>query len=337
MKGTTGWRVCVTQMRVMIDPIVQDSLSPHGPFMFGRSASVSACVPNRDPSTRTEAQRVTLTGADANQAFVTSAADSSSDAIPRTVESASAKCDVVEFSIILPCFNEERALPALVAEVDNVFTALKHSFEIVIVDDKSSDQTVAVSTRLRASHPSLRVVRHVRNCGQSAAVATGFRNARGRVVVTLDADGQNDPNELPRLIDRLGEADVICEVRTKRHDSWIRRVSSRVGNGFRNIVTGDHVTDAGCALRVLRAEVARELPVFNGLHRFIPTIARAQGFRVLEVGVNHRERTTGVSKYWIGNRALRGIYDCFAIRWWRARAIPARRFETSATPAEANA
>lgn len=280
---------------------------------------------------------MTLPGVDATQARVMSAADSPIDAIPRGTDSAGANGDVVEFSIILPCFNEEGALPALVAEIDTVFTALQRPFEIVVVDDKSSDQTVAVAARLRESHPSLRIVRHLRNCGQSAAVATGFRVAQGQVIVTLDADGQNDPDDLPRLIVRLGDADVICGVRAKRHDSWVRRVSSRIGNGFRNIVTGDHVKDAGCALRVLRADVARELPVFNGLHRFIPTIARAQGFRVLEVAVSHRERTTGVSKYGIGNRAFRGVYDCFAIRWWRMRAVPARRFDTSAIPAESNA
>lgn len=236
----------------------------------------------------------------------------------------------IEYSIILPCFNEEGALPPLVAEVGSVFRGLGQPFEIVVVDDFSTDGTAAVAAALRAEHTTVRLVRHLRNCGQSAAVATGFRAARGRVLVTLDADGQNDPHDLPRLIERLQDSDVVIGVRARRHDSWVRKMSSRIGNGFRNLVTGDRVRDAGCALRVLKREVARELPVFNGLHRFLPTLARYQGFRVDEVEVNHRPRTSGVSKYGIGNRAFRGIYDCFAMRWWRARAVPARRFDLAA-------
>lgn len=233
----------------------------------------------------------------------------------------------VDYSIILPCFNEEGALPPLVAEVDAVFSGLGRPFEIVVVDDFSTDGTARVADGLARANAAVRLVRHVRNCGQSAAVATGFRSARGRVLITLDADGQNDPNDLPRLIERLADHDVVIGVRARRHDSWVRKMSSRIGNGFRNLVTGDKVRDAGCALRVLKREVARELPVFNGLHRFLPTLARYQGFTVAEVDVNHRPRTSGVSKYGIGNRAFRGIYDCFAMRWWRARAVPARRFD----------
>lgn len=236
----------------------------------------------------------------------------------------------IEYSIILPCFNEEGALPPLVAEVDGVFRALGKPFEVVVVDDCSTDGTARVAGELSRQNPAVRLVRHLRNCGQSAAVATGFRAARGRVLVTLDADGQNDPHDLPRLIERLTDVDVVIGVRARRHDSWVRKVSSRIGNGFRNLVTGDQVRDAGCALRVLTSDVARELPVFNGLHRFLPTLARYQGFAVAEVEVNHRPRTSGVSKYGIGNRAFRGIYDCFAMRWWRARAVPARRFDAAA-------
>jgi len=172
----------------------------------------------------------------------------------------------------------------------------------------------------------VRLLRHAGRCGQSAALATGLRAARGAVVLTLDADGQNDPADLPRLIEALaGGADAACGVRARRHDTWVRRASSRIGNGFRDVVTGVRVRDAGCALRALRRECLAELPVFDGLHRFIPTLLRLQGFHVVQVPVGHRPRRAGVSKYGIGNRLLRGIVDCLAMRWFARRLPPARR------------
>jgi len=249
---------------------------------------------------------------------------------------APAGADAPELSVVLPCFEEQGSLPALIAELRAVLGGLRQRYEIVCVDDASGDGTADVVRRLATAAPELRLLRHTRRCGQSAALVTGLRAARGAILLTLDADGQNDPADLPRLLAELhAGADAACGVRVQRHDGWLRRASSRVGNAFRDVVTGVKVRDAGCALRALRRECLYELPVFNGLHRFIPTLLRLQGFTVVEVPVGHRPRRAGVSKYGVGNRALRGLVDCFAMRWLARRLPPARRVlaEPTATPA----
>ncbi len=148
---------------------------------------------------------------------------------------------------------------------------------------------------------------------------------RGSVIITIDGDQQNDPADIPALLKALESADAVCGVRRKREDDWVKRISSRVANRFRNRVTGDTISDAGCTFRALKADTLREIPVFNGMHRFLPTLLRLQGYKVVEILVNHRPRTRGESKYGIGNRMFRGLIDCFAIRWWRRRCVPANR------------
>ena len=237
-----------------------------------------------------------------------------------------AGADAPELSVVLPCFEEEASLPPLVAELRSTLGATGRSFEILCVDDASGDGTADVVRRLGASAPEVRLLRHALRSGQSAALATGLRAARGAILLTLDADGQNDPADFPALLAALeAGADAACGVRVNRQDGWVRRASSRFGNGFRDLVTGVPVRDAGCALRALRRECLAELPVFNGLHRFIPTLLRLQGFTVVEVPVHHRPRRAGVSKYGIGNRALRGLVDCLVMRWFARRLPRARR------------
>jgi hypothetical protein len=146
------------------------------------------------------------------------------------------------------------------------------------------------------------------------------------VLATLDADMQNPPSEIPRLLEHLTEGtDAVFGVRSKRNDSAVRRFSSKAANSYRNLITGVQVQDAGCALRVMRRGAVRELPVFNGLHRFIPTLMQIQGYVVKEVPVAHSQRLAGQSKYGIGNRMWRGVIDCFAMRWYAKRAIPPKR------------
>lgn len=231
-----------------------------------------------------------------------------------------------DVSVVLPVFNEAESLPPLLEEITAALRGSGRSFEIIAVDDASTDGSVAVLRELRGRHPELRVLRHRHNCGQSAAFAAGFAHARGEVVVTLDADGQNDPADIPALLAALRPGvDCVTGVRARRQDSFVKRVSSRLANAYRNWITGDRVTDAGCTFRAVRRAALREVPVFNGLHRFLPTILRRQGFTVAELRVNHRPRTRGVSKYGVGNRLWRGLRDCFAMRWYAARAIPADR------------
>ncbi len=228
-------------------------------------------------------------------------------------------------SVVVPIYNEAENAAALAREIDAVLRAAAEPYELIFVDDASSDGGAEVLDALRLS--TLRIVRHARNCGQSAAVASGFRAARAEWVATLDGDGQNDPADLPAMLAmaRAESADCVTGVRRGRQDNWLRRISSRVANGFRNWLTGDRISDSGCGVRVLRREALREVPVFNGMHRFLPTLLRGQGFRVLERPVNHRPRLRGVSKYGVHNRLWRGIRDCFGVRWYLSRAIPGGR------------
>lgn len=231
-----------------------------------------------------------------------------------------------ELSIVVPAYNEEESLPVLVGEVRAALAG--RAAEILLVDDGSTDRTTAVALALAAKDPALRVLRMTRNSGQSAALAAGWRAARGAVVVTLDADLQNDPAEIPRLLAKLDEGwDVVSGVRQNRQDTWVRLLSSRLANGVRNWATRDQVTDVGCTLRAARREFLVDLPMFTGMHRFLPTLLKMQGARTTEIPVNHRARRFGVAKYGIGNRLFRALADLLAVRWMQKRWIDFRRAE----------
>ncbi len=236
------------------------------------------------------------------------------------------------FSIVIPVYNEAENIEPMAREIQAAFQGRTESYEVIFVDDASTDDTAAVLQRLTFPGGAVRSLRHRRNFGQSAAVASGFRAARGAWIGTLDGDGQNDPADLPHMLDEVRRQGVDCVtgVRAKRRDNYIRKFSSRIGNGFRNWITGDRVSDSGCGVRVVRAACVRELPVFNGLHRFMPTLLRAKGYAVAELPVNHRPRLRGVSKYGVHNRLWRGIRDCFGVRWFAARAVPGERVEGEA-------
>lgn len=234
---------------------------------------------------------------------------------------------VLEISLVIPVFNEEENLPVLAAEIQAVMQGLGRPYEVLFVDDGSTDGSPAVLRRLAAADPAVRVVRQRVNAGQSAALDAGFRFAHGGIVVTLDADLQNDPADIPKLLSHLDGHDVVCGVRARRQDTWVRRVSSQIANRVRNRVTHESITDVGCTLRVMRAEYLRRIPVFNGMHRFLPTLLRMEGARVTEVSVNHRPRLHGVPKYNISNRLWRALADLFGVRWMQTRWIDRRLSE----------
>lgn len=240
----------------------------------------------------------------------------------------------VEISVVLPCFNEEACVAELTDEIHGVLTKVGRPFEVIYVNDASTDGTLAVLRGLQAGRPWLRVIEHSINSGESAATSTGFRHARGDVVFTMDSDQQNDPADIPRFLAALEGVDCVCGVRRRRKDgdNFVRRISSKIGNGWRNGVTGVRVSDAGCTYRAIRRDATLDLPAFNGMHRFLPTLLTFQGFKFTEIEVNHRPRTTGVSKYGIGNRLWRGLADCFAMRWWRKRAVAGRRVRPETPP-----
>jgi len=233
------------------------------------------------------------------------------------------------FSIVISVYNEAENIEPMVREIQAAFQDRPEGYEVIFVDDASSDDSAAVLQRLTLETGVVRSLRHRRNFGQSAAVASGFGAARGEWIGTLDGDGQNDPADLPHMLDEARKLGVDCVtgVRAKRQDNFIRRFSSRVANRFRDWITGDRVSDSGCGVRVVRSPCVADLPVFNGLHRFMPTLLRQKGYRVAEYPVNHRPRLRGVSKYGVHNRLWRGIRDCFGVRWFAARAVPGERLE----------
>jgi dolichol-phosphate mannosyltransferase len=233
-----------------------------------------------------------------------------------------------DLSVVIPVFNEQDNLEPLIVELEGVLNGLGRRYEILGVDDRSTDSSLEILRRLKQTRPHLRVLRHGINSGESAGEATGFQGACAPILITMDADQQNDPADIPALLDALkDDVAAVCGVRRIREDDWVRRLSSRIANGFRNWATGDRIADAGCTFRALRRAALREVPVFNGMHRFLPTLLRMQGYKVVEILVNHRPRTRGTSKYGVGNRAWRGFVDCLAMRWFRVRSVRADRIE----------
>jgi dolichol-phosphate mannosyltransferase len=224
-------------------------------------------------------------------------------------------------SAIVPVYNERESLPALVEELRAALRPLGIPYEIVLVDDGSTDGGERWAAETARASSDVVAVLFERNAGQSAAIAAGFRVAQGDVFVTLDADGQNDPADIPRLLEALERADVVSGIRAERHDDWMRLLSSRVANGVRRAVIGDHITDTGCSLKAYRRDAIEGIPFFATAHRFLAGLCELRGARVVEIPVRHRPRTAGRSKYGVGNRLFRGIRDLFGVRWLRSRLL----------------
>ncbi len=217
---------------------------------------------------------------------------------------------------MIPLFNEEESVDGLVRELGEVLDDLGAPAEIVVVDDGSTDRSFARLTALQAEEGRLRIVRLARNYGQTAALAAGIAHARGEVLVTMDADRQNDPHDIPQLLAALGDdVDVVNGWRIDRKDSFLRRrLPSQLANRLISRVTGTRLHDYGCTLRVMRMPLAKELPLYGDLHRFIPALAAELGARVVELPVNHRPRTAGHSKYGLG-RVMRVVLDLVTVRF----------------------
>jgi dolichol-phosphate mannosyltransferase len=226
-----------------------------------------------------------------------------------------------ELSIVVPVYNEEESLPLLWQEIREVLDPTGLPYEAIFVDDGSQDRSAEIIREFRREDPRVRLIKLKVNAGETAATDAGFKAVRGRRVVVMDADLQNDPHDVPGMLARLDEWDAVTGWRVNRAagDSWIRRLSSRIANGVRNWLSQETIQDSGCTFRAFRRECLRDLVLYRGLHRFIPTLLRIRGFRVIEVPVNHRPRRFGKSKYGIGNRALRAFIDLLAVRWMKDR------------------
>jgi dolichol-phosphate mannosyltransferase len=227
-------------------------------------------------------------------------------------------------SFVIPVYNEEGNLPRLLEEIAAAVAGLGASWEVWFVDDGSTDRSLAVIRELAAAHPQVKYLALARNTGQSAALYAGFQAAQGEVVITLDADLQNDPADVPAMLRHFGDYDMITGWRHDRRDTWSKRVSSKIGNAVRNRLTAESIHDTGCSLKVMRTEMLKRIKMFRGLHRFLPTLMRLEGAKVLEVKVNHRPRLHGVSKYTNLRRGIEGFYDLMTVRWMLRRHLDIR-------------
>jgi dolichol-phosphate mannosyltransferase len=236
---------------------------------------------------------------------------------------------VPELSVLLPAFNEAESLPQVWSELSAVLDELARPTEVIFVDDGSTDGTPEIVRDIRRADPRVRLIRLAANGGLSTALAAGLERVRGAIVITMDSDLQNDPRDIPRMLASLPGYDAVTGWRLHRDDPWLKRASSRIANAVRNAVTGDHVRDSACTLRVIRRRCLAGLPRFRGFHRFVPTLLRLGGCRVLELPVNHRARRFGVSNYGIRNRALVAFEDLLAVRWMQDRWL---RYEATEEP-----
>ena len=221
-----------------------------------------------------------------------------------------------EISVVVPLFNEEESIAILQTELSAALKGL--NYEIIFVDDGSIDRT---AERIETA-PNIRLIRFEKNSGQSAAIYAGLAATRGETVVIIDGDLQNDPADIPKLLAEIARgADLVCGYRVKRRDTLVKRATSRIANAVRSRYTKDGVRDTGCTLKAMRRECVSTLVPFKGMHRFIPALVKATGYRLVEVPVNHRPRRFGQSKYGLGNRALRATIDMFGVRWLLSRRL----------------
>jgi glycosyltransferase involved in cell wall biosynthesis len=230
---------------------------------------------------------------------------------------------MLDLSVVLPVYNEEESLPILWPELREVLDGLPITYEVVFVDDGSGDRSAEIVRGFRDVDPRVRLVRLKENAGETAATDAGFKASRGRQVVVMDADLQNDPHDIPRMLRELEQWDAVTGWRVRRGDgdSLVRRISSRVANRIRNRLSDDTIQDSGCTFRAFRRECLRGLVLYRGFHRFVPTLLRMRGYRVLEIPVNHRPRRFGQSKYGVMNRALVAFADLLVVRWMKSRLL----------------
>lgn len=219
-----------------------------------------------------------------------------------------------EISLVIPLYNEVENIRPLQRELRAALAGYSH--EVILVDDGSTDGTAAAVEIT----PEVRLLEFTKNAGQSAAMLAGMQAARGAVIVLLDGDLQNDPQDIPTLLAEIEKgADLVCGYRAKRMDSLVKKLTSRIANFIRSRFVADGVRDTGCTLKALRRECVPALVPFKGLHRFIPALIKNAGFRIVEIPVHHRARQFGASKYGLGNRAIRATLDMLGVRWLQAR------------------
>lgn len=228
-------------------------------------------------------------------------------------------------SVLVPVKDERENLAPLIEGLLKVMRSHTASrtrpFEIIFIDDGSNDGSSDLMDRLAAEHPEVRTIHFDRNYGKTAALDAGFKRSGGEIIIHLDADLQQDSEDILMMLPFLNDYDLVCGWRKDRQDNLVRKISSRIANFVRNLFTHDGVHDTGCPLKIFRRPAAEKLYLFEGMHRFFPALALMHGFSVKEVPVRHYPRIHGVSKFGVGNRLFKGLYDLIAVRWMQRRAL----------------
>jgi dolichol-phosphate mannosyltransferase len=237
----------------------------------------------------------------------------------------------IELSLVVPAYNEQEVIAELLRRTEAALRQTGKRFETVVVDDGSTDQTPAMLIEAMKSRPWLRVLRMARNGGQSAAFDAGFKAARGQVIATIDADLQNDPEEIPRLLPMLENYDMITGWRAKRKDSTFRLIQTRIANRIRNWISQETIQDSASSLKVYKRHCLENIQLFTGAHRFMPTLVKMRGYTVLETPVKHSPRYAGTAKYGFKNRAWRAFIDLLGVRWMKTRYL---RYDASEVRSE---
>lgn len=229
------------------------------------------------------------------------------------------KMEKLEVSVVMPVYNEQENLPPLIEGVVAAMNNLNKTYEIIIIDDGSTDNSLEVSKHLANKYPCLHIIKLEKNSGQSAAFDAGFKWAQGEVIVTMDADLQYDPRDISRLLEELQNYDVVCGWRKKRRDPWLKLISTKIANAVRNKLSGENIKDTGCSLKAFKRGFLVNLKMYKGMHRFLPTLLKMQGAKVAEVEVKHLPRKFGRSKYNIRNRLFRSFLDLLFVVWMKKR------------------
>lgn len=224
-------------------------------------------------------------------------------------------------SIVIPVYNEEENLTLLAQALFETLNNLKQNFEVIFVDDGSTDKSLATLQGLKKGHPQIRIIKFERNCGQTAAFDCGFKVAKGDIIVTMDADLQNNPKDIPRLIEALKDCDMVYGWRRKRQDPFLKLTASKIANFIRNKLSGEDIKDVGCSLKAYKRDCLNNLKLYNGMHRFLPTLVKLEGFKIKELEVSHHPRKYGSSKYNVRRRLIWPFLDLLAVRWMKSRGL----------------
>lgn len=227
----------------------------------------------------------------------------------------------LKYSVVIPLKNEEDNVADLINELEPIMMGLNEPWELICINDGSTDNTLKVLQNFLNEKNYLKIVNFTKNYGQSSAFDAGFKTAKGEFVITLDGDRQNDPSDIPKLIGCMNSADLACGHRVNRKDPISKKITSRLANLVRSFLCEDGVHDTGCSLKVYRSNCLKKIKMFNGMHRFLPALFKMEGFKITEVPVNHRERTKGVTKYNFLNRSFNTISDMLAVRWMKKRIL----------------